>query len=335
MRNLKHVRWAGILVFGFAISAFAQVRVTRLQEPVDQQAQSLMQLGAGALAVDDAPRAREAFAQLLEIGRKNGRLDVAWQAHDGLGRAALAAHDPLLAIEHLEQSVAGYEQSADKSPTSPYRSLATALMMQSSSPTDQYVERAFHAAARGRAGHPAHLRSRAELAEALRTGDMVVAVMVGDRHAHAWAFDRGTFVGYPLPPPAEIATAVERITVYASQQDRAGVQRIADDLMPALLGPVMDRLSTVKRVIFLMDGPLRKLAIGELPLATLALSGSQRVSVAVVDDGSLFDEIGRPPSNAAQARSRPPMSTLVASAVIVAVLIGAGVAAIRRRSSVP
>ncbi len=94
---------------------------------------------------------------------------------------------------------------------------------------------------------------------------MVVAFLVGDRHAHAWAFDRDTLVGYPLPPPAEIATAVERINAYVAQQDRAGVQRIADDLMPALLGPVMDRLPTLTRVIFVMDGPLRQLSIGELP----------------------------------------------------------------------
>jgi len=334
MRNRKYVPWAGILVFGFAITPLAQAPVPLRQQPVDQQVQSLMQLGADALAVDDAIQARAAFGQLLEIGRKNSRLDLVWPAQHGLGRAALAAHDPLLAIEHLEQSVAASEQSGDSSPTAPYRSLTTALMMQSSSPSDQFVERAFDAAARARAGQ-APLRSRADLAAALGTGDMVVAVLVGDRHAHAWAFDRSTLVGYPLPPPAEIATAVERMTAYASQQDRAGVQRIGDDLVPALLGPVMDRLSTLTRVILVMDGPLRQLPIGELPLGAGASSGSHPPSVASADDGSLFDEIRRPPSQVPAAPSGRTTTTLVVSAIAVALVIVAGVTAVRRRSSIP
>jgi len=113
------------------------------------------------------------------------------------------------------------------------------------------------------------------------------------------------------------------------------VQRIADDLVPALLGPVIDRLSTLKRVILVTDGPLRRLSIGELPLGAGASSGSQPLSVATADDGSLFDEIRRPPSNVPAAVSGRPMTTLVASAVAVALLIVAGVAALRRRSSIP
>jgi len=196
MRNRNHVPWTGILVFGFAITTLAQEAVPLRQKPFDQLVQSLVQLGADALAVDDAAQARAAFNQLLAVGRETSRVDLVWQAQHGLGRAAIAAHDPLMAIEHLEQSVAAYEQSGDTSPTTPYRSLTTALMMQSSSPTDQFVERAFDAAARARAGQSARLRSRADLAAALRTGDMVVAVLVGDRHAHAWAFDRSTLIGY-------------------------------------------------------------------------------------------------------------------------------------------
>ena len=121
---------------------------------------------------------------------------------------------------------------------------------------------------------------------------MVVAVLVGDRHAHAWAFDRSSFIGYPLPPPAEIVTAVERIAAYASQKDRAGVQRIADDLIPAVLGPVMDRLSMLKRVILVMDGPLRQLSAGDLHLAVRASSGSDLPSVVTVDDGALLTRLG-------------------------------------------
>ena len=335
MRNRKHLRWAGILVFGFAITTLAQGPVPPTQKPVDQHVQSLMRSGGDALAAGDASQARTVFTQLLDVGRQNSRLDLVWQAQHGLGRAALAAHDPLLAIERLEQSAAAYEQSGDTSSEAPYRSLTTALMMQSSSPSDQFVERAFDSAARARAGQQARLRPRADLAAALRTGDMIVAVLVGDRHAHAWAFDRSSFIGYPLPPPAEIVTAVERITAYASHDDRAGVQRIADDLMPALLGPVMDRLSTLQRVIMVMDGPLRQLSARDLPLTVRASSGSHLPSVVTTDDGSLFDEIGRSPSAAPPARWGRPVTVLVASAIAVALLILAGVAAVRRRSSIP
>ncbi len=334
MGNRKHLRWAGILVFGFAITTLAQGRVPSTRQAVDQQVQSLMQSGGDALAAGDASQARTTFNQLLELGRENSRLDLVWQAQHGLGRAALAAHDPLLSIEHLEQSAAAYEESGETSSETPYRSLTTALMMQSSSPSDQFVERAFDSAARARAGQRARLRPRADLAAALRTGDVVVAVLVGDRHAHAWAFDRSSFIGYPLPPPAEIVTAVERIAAYASQRDRAGVQRIADDLMPALLGPVMDRLSTLKRVILVMDGPLRQLSAGDLPLTVRASSGSHLPSIVTVDDGSLFDEIGRPLSAAPPALSGRPVTALVASAIALALLILAGVAAVRRRSSI-
>ena len=113
----------------------------------------------------------------------------------------------------------------------------------------------------------------------------------------------------------------------------AGVQRIADDLMPALLGPVLDRLPTLTRTIFVMDGALRDLPIGELPFGDGA-SLSQRLPIAIVDDGALLDEIGRAPSPAPPALAAWPMPVLVTSAA-VAILIVAAVAALRRRSSVP
>ncbi len=142
-------------------------------------------------------------------------------------------------------------------------------------------------------------------------------------------------LGYPLPPPAEIATAVERINAYVAQKDRAGVERIADDIMPALLGPVTDRLSTLTRVIFVMDGPLKQLPIGELPVAEGASSLSQQLAVSIVDDGALFDEVGRTPSQAPRTLVAWPTSVLVASVIAVAILILWAVAARRRRSSIP
>jgi len=335
----KHVPWAGFLVFGFAITALGQgPPIARMS--AEQQVQALIQSGAHAIEVGDAPQARAAYHQLLQLGRENGRLDLVGQAQHGLGRAALAAHDPLTAIDHLEQSVAAYEQLrasglSGETPqrVEPYHSLITALMMQSSSPVDQFVERAFAGAARARADRPEHVRSRADLAAALGAGDMVITFFVGESQAYAWAFDRNTLIGYLLPPPAEIAAAVERVNAYAAQNDRAGVERIADDLMPALLGPVLDRIPALTRVIFVMDGPLRQLSIGELPIGDGKPSLSRRLSVSTVDDGSLFEEIGRAASQP-QPPSAWPMATRVAGAIIIGILLVAGVAVLRRRSSI-
>jgi hypothetical protein len=240
-----------------------------------------------------------------------------------LGKAAMAAHDPAAAIAHFEK--------ADSKAARAW--LAVALMMESRSPSDRYVERAFDAAARARANQPEQVRSRADLAAALRPGDMVMTFLVGESHAYAWAFDRDTLTGYPLPPSAAVATAVERINAYVAQNDRAGVERIADDLMPALLGPVLDRIPALTRVIFVMDGPLRQLSIGELHIGDGKSSLSQRLSVSTVDDGSLFEEIGRAPSKP-QPQSDWPMPMRVAGAIIIGILLVAGVAALRRRSSI-
>ena len=256
--------------------------------------------------------ARLALAQLVTEG-----------SQFQLGKAAMDAHDPAAAIRHFEKAD-GKEARAW---------LAVALMMESRSPSDRYVERAFDAAARARADRPGHVRSRADLAAALRPGDMVVTFLVGERHAYAWAFDRDTLIGYPLPPSVEIATAVERMNAYAAQNDRAGMERIADDLMPALLGPVLDRIPALTRMIFVMDGPLRQLPLGELPIGDRKPSLSQRLSVSTVDDGALFEEIGRAPSKP-QPQSAWPMAMKVAGAIIIGILLVAGVAVRRRRSSI-
>jgi hypothetical protein len=238
-----------------------------------------------------------------------------------LGKAAMEAHDPASAIAHFEQ-VETKEGRAW---------LAVALMMESRSPSDRFVERAFDAAARARADQPERLRSRADLAAALRPGEMVVTFLVGETHAYAWAFDRETLIGYPLPSTAEIATAVERVNSYIAKKDLAGVRRIADDLMPALLGPVVDRLAGLSRVIFVVDGPLRQLPIGDLPIGAGASTLSQQLAVSTVDDGSLFDEIGR--TSPQPAASTWPTAT-VAGAIVIGILLVAAAVALRRRSSV-
>jgi hypothetical protein len=175
------------------------------------------------------------------------------------------------------------------------------------------------------------VRPRAELAAALRPGDLVVTFLVAENHAYAWAFDRDTFLGYPLPPPQEIAVAVERINAYVAKNDRGGVQRIATDLMPALLGPVADRLAALSRVIFVMDGPLRRLSIAALPVDDETSTLGERVAVATVDDRSLIEEIARP-----SRRDNEQISSLdamlVAGAIVL--IIVAGITALKRRSSI-
>jgi hypothetical protein len=162
---------------------------------------------------------------------------------------------------------------------------------------------------------------------------MVVTFLVGESHAYAWAFDRDTLIGYPLPPSAEIATAVERINAYAAQNDRAGVERIADDLMPALLGPVLDRIPALTRVIFVMDGPLRQLSIGELPLG----DGNRASHSDCRSQPLTMARCSRKSAEHRQSRSRSRLGrwpSKVAGAIIIGILLVAGVAVLRRRSSI-
>lgn len=234
-----------------------------------------------------------------------------------LGKAAMDAHDPAAAIAHFEQ--------ADSKAARAW--LAAALMMESRSPSDHYVERAFDAAARARTDQPSSVRPRAALATSLRAGDLVVTFLVGESHAYGWAFDREHLIGYPLPPAAEIATAVARVNAYAAQNDRAGMQRIADNLLPAILGPVFDRIPALTRVIFVMDGPLRQLSIGELPIGQDAATLAQRLAVSVVEDDALFDEIARTPPPPKPAAPWPLIAVLAVTAAVVAVSL------LRRRRS--
>jgi len=264
-------------------------------------------------------RASILFALLFLIAAAVLAQPVTEPSQFQLGKAAMEAHDPAAAIAHFEQA-SGKEARAW---------LAVALMMESRSPSDRYVERAFDAAAQARSDQPERVRSRADLSAALGPGDMVITFLICDSHAYAWAFDRVALIGYPLPPSAAIATAVERVNAYAAQQDRAGVQRIAADLMPALLGPVLERIPTLTRVIFVMDGALRQLSIGELSVGDGAAPLAQRLAVSIVDDASLFAELGRAPS--APQTSEWTMPALLAVVIVAAILLVAGIALARRR----
>ena len=236
-----------------------------------------------------------------------------------LGRDAMAAHDPAAAIRHFEQLATREAREW----------LAVALMTESGSPSDQYVERAFEAAMRARAEPSASTLSRAELVAALRPGDMVIAFLIGET-SWAWAFDRDAFIGYALPAPDLIATAASRARAYLDSGNREGVTRIAEDLMPALLGAASQRLPQLKRLIFVVDGPLRGLPLGALPAGEQQSPLQQQVAVSVVEYRALLDAI-----KAQQSRPAAPDSWLAhangSAAVAIAILLIAAAAVYVRR----
>lgn len=242
--------------------------------------------------------------------------------HYQLGRAAMEAHDPAAAIAHFEQ----VDTQAGRA------WLAVALMMESRSPSDRYVERAFEAAARSRSEHPEQVRSHAEIAKAIRPGEMVITFLVVEGYAYAWALDHDTLVGYPLPPPAQLTPAIDQVKVYVAQKDQAGVQRVAEDFVPALLGPSLDRLPSLTRVIFVMDNSMRQLPIGELPVGDDQARMSEKLAVSIVTDNALLDELARTPP-APTARTAIWSRGMIAG-FVVALLLIAGAVVLRRRSSV-
>jgi len=232
------------------------------------------------------------------------------------GRAALAAHDPTTAIAHFEQVAAREGREW----------LAVALMMESRSPSDDYVERAFEAAGRARIDQADRLRPRKDLAASLRPGDLVIAFLVGDTYAYAWAFDRDSLVGYPLPPSAELATAATTARAYIDRNDQSGVQRIAEQLMPDLLGPAEERVSRLTRVIFVTDGPLQRLPITELARTEFPPG----LAIVTADYSSLADTVMHAQFEPDSSSRGPQLPWLSIGVVLVIVLITA-VAVMRRR----
>ena len=241
--------------------------------------------------------------------------------HFKLGREALAAHDPTTAIAQLEQ--VDTREAAEW--------LAVALMMESRAASDQFVERAFAAAQRARIAPPAQIHPRADAVAALRPGDMVIAFLVGEAHAYAWAFDADGFVGYQLPSPPEFTSTVDGARTYADQGDRDGLQRIAEDLVPTLLGPAAERLPQLKRVIFVLDGPLRRLPIGALPVGDAGTPLGQRVEVVTTEFNALVEAIGREQAGPIITNEGVPAYVwMIGSTLLVALLIG-GVTLFKRR----
>ena len=155
---------------------------------------------------------------------------------------------------------------------------------------------------------------------------MVIALLVGETYAYAWAFDRNALVGYPLPPSADIATAAAGAPAYIEAKDQAGIQRIAEQLMPAILGPVEERLSKLKRVIFVTDGPLQGGPITELARSEFPPG----IEVITADYGTLSDTLVRTQSEP-DGSARASELRLLAVSSILAILLIAGIIVMRRR----
>ena len=133
-------------------------------------------------------------------------------------------------------------------------------------------------------------------------------------------------IGYPLPRPGEIATAIERLRGYLAADDRAGVARAADQLVPALLGPVLDRTSAPTRLVVVPHGP-----IGGLPLENLLAAFGLDVPVSTVEDAALLEEIELVPP---PRRSRRAIAVLAGAAAAVLLFVMLSRRA-RRRSRAP
>ncbi len=235
--------------------------------------------------------------------------------HLAAGKAALDVGDPRRAIAEFEQvdTRNGREW------------LSAALMMEARSPSDAFVERAFAVATRSRS--QAGVLHK-DIAATLRPGDLVVATIVGERHAFAWAFDRDRLVGFPLPAPADVRAAAERALTYAQRDDTDGLARISDDFLPSLLGPAYERVPSLKRLIVIVDGPLQSLPLGRLPIAPSQRPLEQTVETITIGYEGLSAAIQRPPTGPVRASS----AKWALGGALVILLVIAGAAWITRRA---
>ena len=296
----------------------------RLNDGPDyEQIQTLTQIGIANVMLGDATSANRAYNRVLEMGRRRNSLEDEWVAQFGLGRSALVAHDPGTAMVHLDRAVTVIERLRTTVPAQELRAaylsrrveahewLTTALMMQSASPADHFVEQAFNVAERARVraladllaegrakrrgGQPAEApsaRTRQQIAANLGPRDLLIEYLVGAEHAYAWAVTGDSFVGFELPAPAALDESVRRMLTRIESDDRDELQIMAEDFTPSLLGPAVSKLGSIDRIIFVPDGPLQR-----LPFAALPLPGgqylAQRVAISTVGSGSLLDMLKR------------------------------------------
>ena len=259
-----------------ARALIAEATTAIAKAPLAAEWRTWRQLAIAHLMLGSFDEAARIFNSLLNSA--GGNKDIRDAALVGLARVAIAQRDPVSAIRHVEQ----VDSKEGR------RWLAVALMMESRGASDEYVRRAFDTAERARLDRPQDARPRADIAAALGPGEMMIVFLAGETHAYAWAIARDAFIGYALPPPAEIVVAADRARVYADQNDAAGLRRIAEDVMPGLLGPVMDRLPQLNRLILVPDETLRR-----FPLAAMPVRRGQPPAISIIDNGPLTDAVIR------------------------------------------
>ena len=153
---------------------------------------------------------------------------------------------------------------------------------------------------------------------------MVFAYLVEDRYAYAWAIDQKAVVGYPLPPPDQLAPAAEAASGYARRDDHDGLRRVGDELMSSLLGPVTSRLPQLRRVVFVLDGPLAQLPIDRLPPDADATPLNETVATTTVSDyAQVIDALRQPATRATPQAGGTGRSAAIAMATLLAVAVSA------------
>jgi tetratricopeptide (TPR) repeat protein len=288
--------------------------------PAYEQLQTLMQIGLAHLMLSDGDAAERIYTQGLVAGRARGSLEDEWRAQFGLGRAALVKRDPEGAIIHfdaaaslLEQSRAneqGQELRAAYSPrrVEPHEWLVSSLMLLARGPSDPFTERAFEVAERARVRTLADLtveararpqpeqpapplpraRPRAEIAARLGPGDAMLEYLVGERDAFGWLLTRTELIGFRLPPPQSLDASVRSALDLIARDDRHAWRQLGEELTATLLGPALDRLHNIRRLIIVADGPLQRLPFAALPVPGEHAYLAQKLTTATTSSGSLL-----------------------------------------------
>ena len=138
-------------------------------------------------------------------------------------------------------------------------------------------------------------------------------------------------MGYPLPPPAQLAPAADAAHGYATRGDEEGLRRVGDELMSSLLGPVTLHMPQVRRIVFVLDGALNQLPIERLPPDADAPPLNETIATATVSDyAQLIDALRQP---AVLAPKRTSGTGRRVALTVVAILAAAMVAwGLRRRA---
>lgn len=300
--------------------ADAEARIKH--SPDTEQLPAWTQLGDTYLLLGEPREAQRAFTALAGLARRRGSAVDESRGEEGLGRAALMAHDPATAIAHLQRSVdiaEGLPQG--QAPSSAYRWLVSASMMQAQTASDAHVERAFNVAARAR--HSA--QTRFDIAATLKSGEAHVEYLIGEETAYGWVLTREHIVGFAVPT-AELETNVDRAVKYLNDGDRDGLVRISEELAPAVLGPILEALPSLTKIMFVPDGALERLPFAALWIGDRYLG--EQVAVFIADAG------GRQVAAPLDERIAPQHMTarFVALSLAAAALIAvAGVGVLLRR----